>query len=248
MAAVLEFLLSSGVSMLVTTVPAGSLIRLSGVAFTLFSLLGVESPVSVNSSVRASVTSLLGLSSFAFLVGGSELLMKLAMASMDSKSSSFSRSESISSPLGSGFSAEAVMDVWGGSLGVTLAVVLVAFVTGCFLLGDSFSCPPRGGVEMLVGSRTGMILLLAVILTNLVADPAGEAACFTLTGVITSLGGGVAALGGLMVTFTSMGNCLLGSGCVTQNPARAVMQLLSDQARSATACRWDLSSCTSCVL
>merc|ERR1719402_783224 len=75
-----------------------------------------------------------------------------------------------------------------------------------------------GGAEILVGSLTGIILLFAVILTNFEAD-AGLATCgfktfwlpnLALTGVIISFGGGVLGLGGLIVTFTSIGACL---GC-----------------------------------
>ena len=90
---------------------------------------------------------------------------------------------------------------------------------------------------MLVGSRTGMIRRLAVILTRRVLElfpVPGEG--FTLTGVITSFEvGGVLGLGGLMVTLTSIGDCLLSE--VTQKPALAVIQLVSDQARSDTAVR-----------
>ena len=189
--------------------------------------------MSVNSSVSASVTSLLGFNSLVFLVGGSELLMKLAMASMDSKSSSFSRSESISSSLFSPLTPEVAAGLefcLGDSVDLTLTVVSLAESA---LMIVPFTL---GGVEILVGSRTGMILLLAVIFTSRELG-----AGLALTGVMTSLGGGVLGLGGLMLTFTSMGACWLEmSGLVsalTQNPARAVRQLLSVQARSATACR-----------
>merc|ERR1711971_671189 len=119
-----------------------------------------------------------------------------------------------------------------------------------------------GGDLMLVGSLTGMILLLAVIFTSL--EPRLglgfiRSCAESWTGVMTSLGGGVGSLGGRTVTFTSIGggsaeggfptsavvpcgsgpeDCLSRStssgfaGSVTRNPALADTQSRSLQERS----------------